>query len=217
MSDEPRDPRLVEAEIARHIAEADLARAKAEAERATFEWNEWSRKQHLAKAENNNIYTLFGAINDSTVGMAMMALGEMSRRSRGAPIEIVFDSPGGSVFAGLALFDFIQTLKESHHVATSTVGMAASMGGILLQAGDERIAGRNSFMLIHEVSSGSMGKVSDMEDSVKFANKLQDRLVGILAERSTLTERQIKARWKKTDWWLDSTEMLELGFIDRVR
>jgi ATP-dependent Clp endopeptidase proteolytic subunit ClpP len=171
-----------------------------------------------ASPDSRRIYTFNGTVSGMNVEHAIRTLGQWSRRDPGSPIELVIDTPGGNVFDGLALFDFIQSLRENgHHVITSTVGMAASMGGVLLQAGDERVAGRNSFMLIHEVSSGAQGKVADIEDQVAFTKVLQAKLVTLLAERSTMTVQQIKRKWVKTDWWLDAEQMLALGFIDRIR
>ncbi len=104
-----------------------------------------------------------------------------------------------------------------HTLTTVTVGMAASMGGILLQAGDVRVASRNSVILIHEVATGASGKMTDLEDEVEFAKSLQKKLVSILAERSTMTAKQIENRWKRRDWWLSSDEALKLGFVDAIR
>jgi ATP-dependent protease ClpP protease subunit len=90
------------------------------------------------------------------------------------------------------------------------------MGGILLQAGDERVIGKNAHLMIHEISAGAVGKLSEIEDEAKFCAMLSDRLVDILAERSTLTPTQIKRRWKRKDWWLSAEEAVELGFADRI-
>lgn len=170
-----------------------------------------------ASSDEANIYYFHGAVGSITSSNCMESLGFWARKRPESPITIVFNSPGGGVFEGLALFDFIKDLRNrGHHVTTKSVGMAASMGGILLQAGDERVMGPNAYMLIHEVSSGSMGKVSEMEDALKFTTRLQGKLLDILAERSTMTVAQIKRKWTKTDWWLDAQESLELGFIDRI-
>lgn len=147
------------------------------------------------------------------------------------PIEIEFFSPGGSVIDGMALFDFIQQLRAAgHHVTTSATGYAASMGGILLQAGDKRVMGREAYVLIHEVSFGAAGKIGEIEDEVAFIKKIQDRVLDIFASRSKeaaaredtqctkpLTKRQLKAGWNRKDWWLSSDECLIHGIVDEVR
>jgi ATP-dependent Clp protease protease subunit len=95
--------------------------------------------------------------------------------------------------------------------------MAASMGGILLQAGSHRVLAPNAYMLIHEVSSLAWGGASELEDEVAFVKRLQDRILDILAERSTMTRQQIARKWKRKDWWLDAPEALRLGFVDEIR
>ena len=94
--------------------------------------------------------------------------------------------------------------------------MAASMAGILLQSGNKRVIGQNAYILIHEVSDVAAGTTSEIEDELKLTKRLQKRLVGILAERSTMSEQQIEKKWKKNDWWLDANEAVELGFADEI-
>lgn len=145
-------------------------------------------------------------------------LGTWRRQDPKQPIKIIFNSPGGSVFEGLALYDYIQETRESGtRVDTMALGMAASMGGVLLQAGETRTMSRHSYLLIHEVSAGAMGNVSELEDELKFTKRLQDRLLSILSERASMTKQQIARKWKKTDWWLDAQEALALGFCDEVK
>lgn len=139
------------------------------------------------------------------------------RRDPGAPITIRINSPGGSVLDGFALLDTILRLRrKGHKITTHGIGMIASMATIIMQAGDERVLDQNAWFMIHEVSAGTSGKASEMEDQMKFTLKLQDRLLDILAERSKLTKTQIKRRWKKTDDWMSSDDALALGFVDRV-
>lgn len=170
-----------------------------------------------ASSDEANIYYFHGQVNGISSSDCIESVGFWTRKRPGCDITIIFNSPGGGVFEGLALYDFIRDLRSrGHKVITKSVGMAASMGGILLQAGDERVMGPNAYMLIHEVSSGAIGKTSELEDALEFTTRLQEKLLNILAERSTMTVAQIKRKWKKKDWWLDAQEALELGFIDRI-
>ena len=105
---------------------------------------------------------------------------------------------------------------EGHHVTVVCFGMAASMGGILLQAGDRRLVGANSKVLIHAVSGGAIGTVHAMEDRVAFSRSLWENLKKILATRSVLSEAQIEERAHRKDWWLDAAEAIALGFADEV-
>jgi len=118
----------------------------------------------------------------------------------------------------MALFDHIVTMRANGwHVTTTARGYAASMAGILLQAGDVRTMGRQSYLLIHEVQAAAMGTMGEIEDEVEFLKKIQNRILSIFAERSRLTVPQLRRRWKRKNWWLDSDEALKLGIVDEVR
>jgi ATP-dependent Clp endopeptidase proteolytic subunit ClpP len=171
-----------------------------------------------AEADEAYIYPFYGAVDKNSVNNCMQKLGLWARREPGCKITIILNSPGGSVTDGLALYDFLRELSAAgHHIEVVALGMAASMGGILLQAGDTRVIGSNAFMLIHEVSTIALGSVSDIEDEQKFVKRLQDKCVNILAEKSNMTPTQIKRVWKRKDVWMDSAEVLEKGFADQVR
>jgi ATP-dependent protease ClpP protease subunit len=71
-------------------------------------------------------------------------------------------------------------------------------------------------MLIHEISSIGIGKMSELEDEIKFLKRLQERCLEILADRSNLSKQQIKTRWTRKDWWLDAEETVKYGFADRI-
>lgn len=209
------------------IRTLDEKRKEAEAEKAALEVVELRLKIAAlqqaqitanAKAAVSNIYTFDERVGQQSVRECMNAIGEWSRRGLGEPITIIFNSPGGSIIAGLALYDYIQQLRAlGHNVTTVALGMAASMGGILLQAGDRRVIGAHSFLLIHEASFGSGGKASEVEESLQFVERLQVKLVDILCEHSRLTPATIRRKWKKTDWWLDAQECLNLGLVDEIQ
>lgn len=198
--------------------EAEAAAYAAEARKSTLEGDEIELRLsgHLAHPLNNRTYNFWGMVNGKTAGDCVFQTGIWARQSSD-PIKIIFNSPGGNVIDGLALYDYIKELQGSGiQINTHSIGMAASMGGILLQAGGVRSMGANAYLLIHEVSAGAGGKMTDLEDEIEFLKRLQDRLVNILGERSTMTTRQIKTRWKRKDWWLGAAEALELGFIDEI-
>jgi ATP-dependent Clp protease protease subunit len=171
----------------------------------------------LADPEQALVYTFFAAVEEDSVRDAVRDLSAWSRRAPGRPIRLVLNSPGGSVLDGLALFDFLGELRaRGHHLQLLALGTAASMGGVLLQAGSERLVGRNTFVLVHEVRGGAIGTSSSLGDTVEFIGRLEERLLAILAERSTLTAEQIRERWGRRDWWLSSEEAVALGFADAV-
>jgi ATP-dependent Clp protease protease subunit len=174
-----------------------------------------ARKKALASA--HRVYTFYGAVNAASISAAMAELGIWSREAPGAPLTVIFNSPGGVVDDGLALYDYLLHLRsQKHHVTTIALGRAASMGGILLQAGDLRVMGPNSFLLCHEVSAGTNGKLSEMSEAIDFWKRQETKLLQILAHRSKLTVAQIKRRWRKTDWWLDADQAIALGFADAI-
>jgi ATP-dependent Clp endopeptidase proteolytic subunit ClpP len=171
----------------------------------------------VAQADNALVYTYFKAVDGESVAEAVATLDEWSRRHPGATIEVQLTSPGGYVLEGLALYDFLRTLSgRGHKIVVTVFGFAASMGAVLLQAGDERRIGANSYVMIHEVASGAYGKVADLEDKVEFSRRLQDRLIKILCTRSALTAPKVREMWRKRDVWLDAKEAKRLGLVDTI-
>lgn len=198
---------------------AELRKLQIDTERSLLELLSFRRHELdvQADAARAHVYTFYAGVDQESVAQCMAELGQWSRRDPGAPITVIFNSPGGSVLDGLALFDYLRQLRKlGHEVTTVALGRAASMGAVLLQAGTHRVIGENSFLLVHEVSNNSVGKVSELADGVDFTRRLQKRLLAILAERSSLTEAQIHRRWVRKEWWLDAQEAVELGLADEV-
>ena len=175
------------------------------------------RRADEAFADGAFVYTFFESVNERSVTECIETLSRWSRLAPKANITLILNTPGGLVKEGLALFDYLSILKlAGHYLTVVALGRAASMGSILLQAGDRRLISPNAFVLLHEVSAGTSGKVSEMEDSVEFTARLQDKLLTILASKSKLSVRQIKTRWKKTDYWLDAEETVAAGLADGI-
>lgn len=196
---------------------AELRKLQLETERTALELASLRRRERDAAADaaRSHVYTFYGAVDADSVQACLAELGTWARRDPGAPLTILFNSPGGSVLDGLALFDYLRQLQAlGHEVTTVALGRAASMGAVLLQAGSTRVMGRNAFLLVHEVAHSTGGKVSEMEDGVDFSRRLQKRLLAILAERSSLSELQIQRRWQRKEWWLDAEEAVALGLAD---
>lgn len=232
---------LAEAEKARAEGEAALIRARAEAakfqgeaEKAKAEAREKVAQaalaeitlirenrhevEELASNKYHQVYSLVDSINQSSVDTCIKQLNIWHRNDPSCAIEIIFHSPGGSVIPGFALFDYIQYLRgEGHYITTTAMGMAASMAGILLQAGDKRIMGAEAWILIHEIAFGAVGKIGEVEDTTLWAKKIQKRVLDIFAKRSHMKAGQIARKWKRKDWWIDSTEAKRLGLVDEVR
>jgi Vilmaviridae head maturation protease len=217
---------------AKALAEAEVAKVTARklaAEARTQEYLAKEKKIHLLQEEEerqreeasnefHRVYLFNKEVDDSSTNACMNRLALWSRIDPGCDIEIVFSSPGGYVISGMALFDYIRQMRDQgHYITTSCLGYAASMAGILLQAGNERIMGREAYILVHEVSSIAWGKFGEIEDEMIFMRMMQSRILDIFAERTKLSKKQIENKWKRKDWWLDSDEALKFGFVDSIR
>lgn len=145
------------------------------------------------------------------------ALQHWERRDPGQDVTIDIMSQGGSVTDGLAIYDQILRLRRAGaHVTTRGVGMVASMAAVLLQAGNCRTMDARAKLLIHEGSGALSGSRGEIEDMKQFHDMLISDILDILAERSTLSRRQIQNKWKRKDWWLTADEAVRFGFADRV-
>lgn len=220
---EERDESVAMAEKARaearkFSAEADQAEARAAL--AQIERRDAERKEAEKLAGNlfHHLYHFSSGVDDASVSRCMDQLTVWHRQQSDCEMEIIFTSPGGSIIAGMMLFDFIQTMRRAgHHVVTGTLGMAASMAGILLQAGDHRWMGKEAYVLIHQASFGAQGTFGKVEDEVKLVKMMQRRIVNIFAQRAKVKASFIERNWKRTDWWLSSDDCLKHGFVDEVR
>ena len=130
-------------------------------------------------------------------------------------IEFYINSPGGSVYAGLAIYDAMQLVKPQ--VATTCVGIAASMGAVLLAGGaaGKRSCLPNARVMIHQVSSGFRGTAADINVQVKETNTLMDKLMDILAEHTGKDKEQVRKDCDR-DHWMSSEEAKNYGIVDQV-
>lgn len=223
-SREPRPEYVYRAEAARHDAEAlkfaaearEISAAADKAVLEALEAEEAYTEKHAAN-KYHHVYRLMTEVNSASVKACVEQLDVWSRTDPACTVRVIFNSPGGSLVDGMALWDYFQSLRaKGHRLETHTEGMAASMTGILLQAGDVRSMGRESYLLIHEVQAGMMGSFGELSDRMEWLKIVQGRILDIFAYRSHLTKAQIKTRWTRTDWWIDSEEALKLGLVDHV-
>ena len=130
-------------------------------------------------------------------------------------IQIYFNSPGGSVHAGLGIYDTMQYISAD--IATICTGMAASMGAILLTAGTsgKRSALRHSRIMIHQPMGGAQGQASDIEITAREIQKLKKELYEIIAEHSGNTYEKVE-KDSDRDYWMTALEAKEYGMIDEV-
>ena len=155
------------------------------------------------------------AIDDHVANLVVAQMLFLQMEDPKRDINIYINSPGGSVTAGLAIYDTMQYVTCD--VATYCVGIAASMGAILLTAGTKgkRYALPNSDIMIHQVSGGAQGTASDVERTVEYMFKLKKRLIGILAHHTGKTDEQIQSDSDR-DYWITAQQAKEYGLVDEV-
>ena len=163
----------------------------------------------------DRIVFLGDEVNDTTASLIVSQLLFLEAKDPDKDIQLYINSPGGSVTAGMAIYDTMQYIKCD--VSTICVGMAASMGAFLLSSGarGKRIALPNSEVMIHQPSAGTKGNVTDMEIDVEHFLKIKQRLNRILAENTGKTPEQIKADSER-DNWMSADEAKEYGLVDKV-
>jgi ATP-dependent Clp protease protease subunit len=155
------------------------------------------------------------AIDDHVANLVVAQMLFLQMEDPKRDINIYINSPGGSVTAGLAIYDTMQYVTCD--VATYCVGVAASMGAILLTAGTKgkRYALPNSDIMIHQVSGGAQGTASDVERTVEYMYKLKKRLISILAHHTGKTSEQIQTDSDR-DYWITAQQAKDYGLVDEV-
>lgn len=154
-------------------------------------------------------------VNDYTANVIQAQLLYLDSADSSRDISIYLNTPGGSVYAGLGIYDTMQFVRS--RVGTICTGMAASMGAILLVAGEKgmRAALPHSRVMIHQPMGGIQGQASDIEITAKEILKLKDELYQIIADHSGQTMDKIRHDADR-DYWMTAEEALAYGMIDKV-
>ena len=220
----------VKARAEAQTAEADAltSQLQAEEQQLTLDDLRKDRREEEATDNENLTYVFSSDVGSTSVKTCMMKLSQWHRLHPGQKITIILNSPGGDIIEGMALFDHIVWLRqEGHQVDIVVRGMAASMGGILLQSGSKRVVGKEAWVLIHRAAFLALGKTFQVEDEVKWVKRIEDRIIDIFVERAKeaeangtcdkgVSKAMIKRNWDRKDWWLTSDECLKLGIVDEV-
>jgi ATP-dependent Clp protease protease subunit len=158
---------------------------------------------------------LVGPVNDQTANLVVAQMLFLESENPDKDISLYINSPGGSVSAGLSIFDTMQFIKPD--VSTLCMGIAASMGSFLLMAGakGKRYALPNSRVMIHQPSGGAQGQATDIEIHAREILKTREQLNRIYAERTGQSIEKIRADMER-DFFLDPEESQAYGLIDKV-
>ena len=164
---------------------------------------------------NDRIIFLSEEVNDTTASLVVAQLLYLEAQDPDKDIQFYINSPGGSVTAGMAIYDTMQYIKCD--VATICVGMAASMGAFLLSAGTKgkRLALPNAEIMIHQPSAGTQGQITDMAIHMKRLQIIKERMNRIMAENTGRSIEEVTAACER-DNFMSSQEALEFGLVDRV-
>ena len=164
---------------------------------------------------NDRIIFLSEEVNDATASLIVAQMLYLEAQDPDKDIQFYINSPGGSVTAGMAIYDTMQYIKCD--VATICVGMAASMGAFLLAAGTKgkRLALPNAEIMIHQPSAGTQGQITDMAIHMKRLQTIKDRMNRILSENTGKSLEEVVAACER-DNFMSSEEAQSFGIIDRV-
>jgi ATP-dependent Clp protease protease subunit len=156
-----------------------------------------------------------GEVNDQSANLVVAQLLFLESENPDKDISLYINSPGGSVYAGMAIYDTMQFVKPA--VSTLCTGIAASMGAFLLAAGEKgkRYALPNSRIMIHQPSGGAQGQASDIQIQAKEILSLRERMNGILAERTGQDIERIGLDTER-DNFMSAADAQAYGLIDKV-
>jgi ATP-dependent Clp protease protease subunit len=163
----------------------------------------------------NRIINVVGEVNELMAYQICSALLVLDEQDNKKPIQMFINSPGGHVADGLAIIDTMNFIKAP--IYTYVTGMAASMGAAILSAGKKghRYALPNSSVMLHQVSSGTQGNIQDQRVSLAFSEKLNAKLMKMIAENCGKTREQLEEDTRR-DLWMFADEAKAYGIVDEV-
>ncbi len=163
----------------------------------------------------DRIIFLRDALDDDVANVVIAQMLFLAAKDPAKDINLYINSPGGSVTAGLAIYDTMRYVKCN--VATICIGQAASMGAVLLAGGSsgKRSALPNSRILLHQVWGGSQGMAADVKIQTEELLRMRDLLIDILASHTGRTKKRI-AKDTDRDYYMSAEEAVEYGLIDRI-
>ena len=167
----------------------------------------------FSRLQAERVIMISGPISDATSSVITAQLLFLESENPERPIQIYINSPGGSVTAGLAIYDTMRYIKPDVH--TLVLGQACSMGALLLAGGDRRIALPHARIMVHQPSGGFEGTAGDMHIQTKEILRLRDRINKIFAQHTKQPLSEIEKVMER-DHWMDAEEGLKFGIIDEI-
>ena len=163
----------------------------------------------------NRIVFVGTQINDQTANLIVAQLLYLSNEDSESPIQMYINSPGGQIYAGLAIYDTMQMIANP--INTVAVGVTASFGTVLLTAGTkgQRFALPHATVHLHQPIGGAQGQATDIEIQANEIMRLRKKLNKILANHTGQTEKKVKADTER-DYWLTAQDAVEYGLVDKV-
>ena len=154
-------------------------------------------------------------VNEQTANVVVAQLLHLANEDPNKDIQLYINSPGGAVYDGLAIYDTMKFIKPD--VQTIGIGLQASMGAFLLSSGTKgkRMMLPNARVMIHQPSSGTQGKVTDQEITLREALHLKEKLATIMAENAGQKVEKVKADMER-DFWMSAEEAVKYGIVDEV-
>lgn len=164
---------------------------------------------------NERVIFMGEEVNSHTANVIVAQLLHLAYENPDEDIKLYINSPGGSVYDGLAIYDTMNFIKPD--VQTIGIGLQASMGAFLLSAGakGKRAILPNARVMIHQPSSGTRGKITDQEIDLKEGLLLKEKLAQILAENSGQKLEKLKNDMER-DYWMSAEEAVEYGLVDKI-
>lgn len=164
---------------------------------------------------NERVIFLGEEVNSHTANVVVAQLLHLAYENPDEDIKLYINSPGGSVYDGLAIYDTMNFIKPD--VQTIGIGLQASMGAFLLSAGakGKRAVLPNARVMIHQPSSGTRGKITDQEIDLREGLLLKEKLAKILSENTGQDFKKLKNDMER-DYWMSAEEAVEYGLVDKI-
>jgi len=218
--DDVADAEVITAKLvalaSKYLAEADYARWLSKREELAYQ-------QELLDYEYqmDGLYSFTDAVSEESANGLLNAMSVWHRHDPQKPWTIHLNSVGGEIYAGLGIVDELisHSLRGggTHEITIKTRGLAASMGSMILQAGDHRWIGRNSMLMIHRGSTSAEGTADYVSDIAEWFRRDTEAMIGYFLDRTDrVTHEEFWTKIDRRDWWLNAEEALELGFVDKI-